>query len=467
MLDTPVRRDAMRFLTATGSFPLPHPPGLSNRGNYIGSLSELVRWLGRRAAELGVEVFAGFGGAELLREGGRVVGVATNDVGVGRDGRPKATFERGMALRAAVTLLAEGAHGSLTKQAVQQYGLRRDCQHQTYGLGLKEVWRVRPAAFRKGSVTHAVGWPLDAHTYGGAFMYHYGEGLVSLGLVVGLGYRNPYLEPYRELQRLKLHPMFREVLEGGTCLAYGARALNEGGLQSVPRLAFPGGALVGCAAGFLNVPKIKGTHTAMKSGMLAAEAAEAALAAGGTSLESYDAAVRASWVWDELRQVRNVRPAFEGPLGLYGGLLYAGAELFVRGRVPWTLAHGPPDHATLRPAAECRPIAYPRPDGRLTFDLLESVARTGTNHEEDQPSHLQLRDPAVQVQQNLPRYAGPEARFCPAGVYEYVETAEGAVRFQINAQNCIHCKTCDIKDPAQNINWQVPEGGGGPKYSCT
>lgn len=364
--------------------------------------------------------------------------------------------------------------------------------HQTYGIGLKEVWEVRPEAHRAGHVTHSVGWPLRHDTYGGAFMYHFGDNLVSLGLVIGLDYTNPYLNPYREFQRMKLHPLYSRVLQGGKCIAYGARALNEGGWQSIPRLAFPGGALIGCAAGFLNVPKIKGTHTAMKSGMLAAET----LVSNAFDLSRYEATLRDSWVGRELREVRNIRPAFHQPGGLYTGLLYSGLDCFVlKGRVPWTLRHrATPDHATLVPAAMATPIVYPKADGVLTFELLESVSRTGTNHEEDQPSHLQLKRDASkadcpQTARNYPLYGGPEQRFCPAGVYEYLEegnadtapdkpsadsfsdTATGApvakTRFQINAQNCIHCKTCDIKDPSQNINWVVPEGGGGPQYTCT
>lgn len=461
LLDTPVRTDSMKFLTETRSFPLPHPPGISNAGNYIGSLSEFVRWLGRRAADLGVEMFPGFAGASFLTDrNGSVTGVATNDVGIGKDGRPKANFERGMALKAKYTLLAEGAHGSLSKQAIKKFSLRSN--HQTYGIGLKEVWRVPEESHRKGSVIHSIGWPLDLKTYGGAFMYHYGDRLVSLGLVIGLDYQNPYLNPYREFQRMKLHPLFRNVLTGGSCIAYGARALNEGGLQSIPKLCFPGGALIGCSAGFVNVPKIKGTHTAMKSGMLAAEAIN------NGKLEDYEADLRKSWVWEELHRVRNVRPAFHNPLGLYGGLIWSGIELATAGKLPWTLKHGKPDYASFKPASEFKPIEYPKADGILTFDLLESVSRTGTNHEEDQPCHLQLKDPSIQVERNLTEFAGPEARFCPAGVYEYLPREDGSgMRFQINAQNCIHCKTCDIKDPSQNINWQVPEGGGGPKYEHT
>lgn len=469
VLSTPVKLDSMRFLTSTSSLPLPHPPGLINKGNFIGSLSELVRWLGRRASDMGVEIYSGFAGSEVLYEGDRVVGVATNDVGVAKDGSMKANFERGMALKAKYTLFAEGAHGSLSKGIISKYALRKEGVHQTYGLGLKEVWQVEPEAFKHGSVTHSVGWPLDYQTYGGMFMYHYGDNLVSLGLVVGLNYTNPYMNPYKEFQQIKTHPTIRKVLEGGTCIAYGARALTSGGLQSVPKLVFPGGALIGCSAGFVNVPKIKGTHTAMKTGMLAAESVDGALNSDQApdQLDSYQRAYESSWVYDELHMVRNCKPSFHNPFGLYGGLVWSGLELALRGKTPWTLKHGPPDHACTKPAKECKEIVYPKSDGILTFDLLENVSRTGTNHEEDQPVHLRLTDHSIQVSRNLPLFNGVESRFCPAGVYEYVQDDSGTTKFQINAQNCIHCKTCDIKDPAQNITWTVPEGGGGPKYSST
>lgn len=390
-----------------------------------------------------------------------------------------------MSIKAKVTLFAEGCHGSLTKTLIPKFQLRSEDEHQTYGLGLKEVWEIPKEKHQAGLVMHTVGWPLDAQTYGGSFMYHYGENLVSLGLVIGLDYQNPYLNLYAEFQRLKTHPAFRRILEGGKCLAYGARALNEGGVQSIPKLVFPGGALIGCTAGFLNVPKIKGSHTAMESGMMAAESAFESLTADPTGvsslpiiLDKYEKALRASWVFQELREVRNVRPAFQ-KYGLYGGLLFTGIDQMIfRGKLPFTLKHGASDHARLEPASMHHPLVYPKADGVLTFDLMENVARTGTNHEEDQPVHLQLQQPDLQVTRNLPIYAGPEGRFCPAGVYEYVpdETAAGgnhpskgetSKRFQINAQNCIHCKTCDIKDPSQNINWVPPEGGGGPQYTLT
>ncbi|PJF17350.1 putative electron transfer flavoprotein ubiquinone oxidoreductase [Paramicrosporidium saccamoebae] len=461
-LRTAATTDKLCFLTEQYQFPMPKLGDMRNKGNWIVSLSEVTRWMGRRAEELGISMFPGFAGREVLYENGRVVGVATNDVGVDRKGQGKPNFERGMEIKANVTLFAEGCHGSLTKGLIKRFALREDT-HQTYGIGLKEVWEVSKEKHQPGLVMHTVGWPLDRQTYGGSFMYHYGDNLVSLGLVVGLDYQNPYLNPYKEFQRLKTHPTMKRYLEGGRCIAYGARALNEGGIQSIPKLTFPGGALVGCTAGFLNVPKIKGSHTAMKSGMVAAETAFQAL---GGNMDEYEQKLKESWVYSELQRVRNVRPAFE-KFGLYGGLLYSGIDQMVfRGRLPWTFAHKMPDYAMLKPAIQCRPIEYGRADGVLTFDLLENVSRTGTNHEEDQPCHLQLKDPNVPVKDNLAVFAGPEQRFCPAGVYEYVPEGD-TMRFQINAQNCIHCKTCDIKDPSQNINWVPPEGAGGPQYTMT
>ncbi len=373
-------------------------------------------------------------------------------------------------------LLAEGCHGSLSKQAIAKFSLRSNRPHQTYGLGLKEVWELPDDCtgdFEPGKVVHSVGWPLDGKTYGGAFMYHFkgneGQNLVSIGLVVGLDYENPFMSPYQEFQRLKLHPLYRSILQQGKCIAYGARALNEGGWQSIPKLNFPGGALIGCSAGFVNVPKIKGTHTAMKSGTMAAEE----IASHNEITEAFEETFKQSWAGQELWKVRNYRPAFHKFRGLWGGLAYSGAEAFIfKGNSPWTLSNSKtPDYAMLKPASSCHPIEYPKPDGNITFELLESVSRTGTNHEEDQPSHLQLKSgQSPQLTYNLPKFAGPEQRFCPAGVYEYVDNdnhESGQKRFQINVQNCIHCKTCDIKDPSQNINWTVPEGGGGPQYTCT
>ena len=389
-------------------------------------------------------------------------GVITNDVGIGKDGHKKANYEPGMEIRAKVTVLAEGAHGSLTKQAKHIFGLQAGRNPQTYGLGLKEVWQVPKEQCQPGLVVHSVGWPLEEDTYGGAFAYHYGEEHVSVGLVVGLDYQNPYLNPYKEFQRMKLHPLFKRMLQGGKCLAYGARVINEGGIQCIPKLTFPGGVLVGCSAGFVNVPKIKGSHYAIKSGMLAAEAIVNHLDNDGP-IQTYEDSVKASWIWEDLWRVRNLRPAFQ-KYGLTGGLLYSGIDtILLKGRAPWTLGFDRTDHDSLQHVDNYEPIDYPEPDDKLTFDLMTSVGRTGTYHEEDQPSHLQLKAPHL-TQLHAEAYAGVESRFCPAGVYEYVEEGE-ELKFNIHAQNCIHCKTCDIKDPSQRINWVVPEGGGGPNYN--
>ncbi|SLM34876.1 electron transfer flavoprotein-ubiquinone oxidoreductase [Lasallia pustulata] len=473
---TPATKDKMRFLTKNSSVPIPAPPQMNNHGNFIISLNEFTKWLGERAEELGVEVYPGFAASEVVYNptDNSVMGVATNDMGIGRDGKPKDSFERGMEFHARVTLLGEGCHGSLSKQVIKKYDLRRDSQPQTYGLGLKEVWEVLPENFRKGEVTHSMGYPLSKDTYGGGWMYHFGDNLVSIGLVVGLDYPNPWLSPYGEFQKMKHHPLYSSVLNGGKCLSYGARALNEGGFQSIPQCAFPGGALIGDTAGFLNVPKIKGTHTAMRSGMLAAQAAYSALTApkdpGTVFLYDYERALRESSIWKELKEVRNMRPSFHSALGLYGGIMYSALEAFVlRGRAPWTLRHARADHAATKMAQLCPRIEYPKPDHRISFDILTSVSRTGTNHEEDQPVHLKVKDWEQHARVEWPRYRGLENRFCPAGVYEYVED-EGmdvGVRFQINAQNCIHCKTCDIKAPSQDITWTTPAGGEGPKYYLT
>lgn len=438
---TPAKSDKMRFLTKTASIPIPAPPQMHNKGNFILSLSQFCRWLGERAEEVGVEVYAGFAGAELLyRSDGAVKGIATNDLGIGRDGKPKPSFERGMEFHARLTLLAEGCHGSLTKQVMKKFDLRRDSQPQTYGLGLKEVWEVRPENFKKGEISHSMGYPLSKDVYGGGWMYHYGDNLVSLGLVVGLDYANPWLSPYGEFQKMKHHPFYRSVIEGGKCVAYGARALNEGGYQSIPKCAFPGGALVGDTAGFLNVPKIKGTHTSMKSGMLAAEAAYPALVNADASsifLYDYEDRLRESFIWKELKQVRNMRPSFHTPLGVYGGIMYSGLEAYVfRGMTPWTLQHKSTDHAATKLADQQPKIEYAKPDGSISFDVLTSVSRTGTNHEEDQPVHLKVKDWDKHAEKEYPKYRGIENRFCPAGVYEYVEdeSKDLGVRFQINAQ---------------------------------
>lgn len=472
---TPAKKDKMRFLTKNSSYALPPPPQMNNHGNYIISLNQLTKWLGERAEEVGVEVFPGFAASEVLYTNeGAVRGVATNDLGINREGKPKESFERGMEFHARCTLLAEGCHGSLTKHVIKKYDLRKFSEPQTYGLGLKEVWEIDPEKFESGLVVHSMGYPLPKNVYGGGWMYHFGENMVSIGLVVGLDYENPWLAPYGEFQKMKQHPLYRHYLEGGTCISYGARALNEGGFQSIPKCAFPGGALIGDTAGFLNVPKIKGTHTAMRSGMLAAEAAYSALAerndSGAVFLFDYEDKLRNSSIWKELKQVRNMRPSFHSRLGVYGGILYSGLEAYLfRGYEPWTFKHGKEDHAVTKLADECQKIEYPKPDGEISFDILTSVSRTGTNHEEDQPVHLQVADWEKHAELEYPKFKGIENRFCPAGVYEYVEDEdkEIGVRFQINAQNCIHCKTCDIKVPDQDINWQTPQGGEGPKYVLT
>ncbi|MCJ1417328.1 hypothetical protein MMC32_003671 [Xylographa parallela] len=474
---TPATHDKMRFLTKKSSIPIPAPPQMNNHANYIISLNQFCKWLGERAEEVGVEVYPGFAASEVLYrpDDGSVKGVATNDLGVGRDRKPKASFERGMEFHARITLFAEGCHGSLTKQVIKKYDLRRESQPQTYGLGLKEVWEVKPENFRKGEVVHSMGYPLPSDTYGGGWIYHFGENLVSLGLVVGLDYPNPWLSPYGEFQKLKHHPLYKSVIEGGKCISYGARALNEGGYQSIPKCSFPGGALIGDTAGFLNVPKIKGTHTAMRSGMLAAQAAYTALEntkpdSGTVFLYDYEDALRESSIWKELKQVRNMRPSFHTPLGIYGGIMYSGLEAYLfRGHTPWTLKHHGTDHSATKTADQCKKIEYPKPDNEISFDILTSVSRTGTNHEEDQPVHLQVKDWDEHARKEWPKYKGIENRFCPAGVYEYIEdeSKDVGMRFQINAQNCIHCKTCDIKVPDQDINWATPNGGEGPKYYMT
>ena len=468
-LTVPVTENHHWFLTERGKIAMPHiftPSFMHNKGTYTGSLGNLCRWLGAQAEELGVEIFPGFAAAEVLfHEDGRVKGVATGDMGIARDGTRKPDYQPGMELHAAYTFFAEGARGSLTKEVKRQFDLERDCQPQVYGLGIKELWDIDPAKHVPGRVIHTQGWPLGSEV-GGGFLYHQANGQVALGFVVGLGYRNPYLSPFQEFQRWKQHPAIRPILEGGKRVSYGARAINEGGWQAVPKLAFPGGALIGCSAGFVNVPRIKGSHTAMKSGMLAAEAAFAALGEGrsGDELSAYQPAVEASWIATELKKVRNAEPAVAkaGPLV---GTIWAGVDMWMRQLhigLPYTLKHHR-DCATLWRKDMVKPIDYPKPDGVISFDRLSSVFLSNTNHEEDQPIHLTLKDASVPVDVNLALYDAPEQRYCPAGVYEIVEEA-GAPRLQINAQNCVHCKTCDIKDPTQNINWVVPEGGGGPNY---
>jgi len=468
-LNTPVTEDRFLFLSQRGAVRTPNwmlPGCFTNHGNYIVSLGNVVRWLGSQAEALGVEIFAGFAAAEILYdEEQRVVGVATGNQGVGRDGQPTGNFQPGVELRGKYTLFAEGSRGHLGRQLIARFDLARDRDPQTYAIGIKELWDIDPARHQAGLVVHSAGWPLDTSTYGGSFLYHTDNHQVALGFVVGLGYRNPYLSPFEEFQRLKTHPAIRHFLEGGKRVSYGARAITAGGPQSLPKLTFAGGALIGCEAGFLNAARIKGTHGALVSGMLAGAAAFDAVQAGrqGDELAAYPQALDQSWLMQDLQRTRNFKPWMEKGL-LMGTLMFGIDQVVLRGRAPWTLHRSTPDHEKLLPAAQCTPIDYPKPDGRLTFDRLSSVFVSNTNHEENQPIHLTLRDASVPVAVNLARYAGPESRFCPAGVYEYVKDEGGADRLQINAQNCVHCKTCDIKDPTQNIVWVVPEGGGGPRY---
>ena len=464
-LNTPVNKDKFLLLTSQTSYRLPTPPQMHNKGNYIISLGNVCRWLAGQAEELGVEIYPGFAAAEVLyHDDGSVAGVATGDMGIGKDGEPSDRFEPGMELHAKYTLFAEGCRGSLTKTLFERFKLREGVDPQTYGIGLKELWEVDPTKHQPGLVVHTVGWPMEGGTYGGSWMYHLEDNLVSVGFVVGLDYRNPYLRPFEEFQRFKTHPDIQPTFEGGRRLVYGSRALSEGGFQSIPKLTFPGGMLIGDTAGFLNVPKIKGSHTAMKSGMVAAEATFEALAAeSGNEVAGYPERLKQSWLWDELYRVRNIRPSFRW--GLVGGIAYSGLDTYVlRGKAPWTFHHHD-DHKALKPAKDCYPIEYPKPDGVITFDKLSSVFLSNTNHEENQPVHLTLKDKTVPIEVNLAVYNAPEQRYCPAGVYEIVRDDDGGnPRLQINAQNCVHCKTCDIKDPTQNINWVVPEGGGGPNY---
>jgi len=465
-LDTPAREDRVLLLTEATSYKLPVPPFLRNEGNYVVSLGSVCRWLGMQAEALGIEIYPGFAAAEVLyHEDGSVKGVATGDMGIGKDGRPTANHQPGMELHARQTVFAEGCRGSLTKSLFERYALRSGVDPQTYGIGIKELWEIAPGKHQEGLVIHTIGWPLESDTYGGSFLYHLGGNMVSVGFVVGLDYRNPYLSPFDEFQRFKTHPDIRGFFEGGRRISYGARAISEGGFQSLPKLAFPGGLLIGDTAGFLNVPRIKGTHMAMKSGMTAAEALAGALAEDGPrEVTDYPERLRRTWLWDELYRVRNIRPSFYK--GMWAGVIYAGIDQYLfQGKAPWTFRiHA--DHDQLRKTAESRPIAYPKPDGVLTFDRLSSVFLSGTNHEENQPAHLTLKDASVPIGVNLALYDAPEQRYCPAGVYEIVRDADDAnPRLQINAQNCVHCKTCDIKDPTQNIHWVVPEGSGGPNYT--
>jgi len=462
-------------LSEKGKTSIPHilmPPLMSNNGKYIVSLGNVSRWLAEQAENMGVEIFPGFAAAEVLyHEDGSVKGVATGDMGVGRDGQQKDSFMPGMELHAKYTLIAEGVRGSLAKQLISKYDLRDGKEPQTYGIGIKELWEIKPENHKQGLVIHSQGWPLDKKTVGGGFVYHLEDNQVAIGFVVGLDYENPYMSPFDEMQRYKTHPSIAPMFEGARRISYGARAINEGGFQSVPKLTFPGGALIGCSAGFVNVPRIKGSHNAMKTGMMAAEAAFNALSEGREGkdeLVAYTEAYENSWVYKDLYRVRNAKPAIH-KFGATLGTLYGGFDMWMHNiglgfLIPWTFKHDP-DHECLKPASECEPISYPKPDGILTFDKLSSVFLSNTNHEEDQPVHLTLKDDSVPVNVNYNVYAGPESRFCPAGVYEYITDDDGTnAKLQINAQNCVHCKTCDIKDPTQNINWVVPEGGGGPNY---
>lgn len=465
-LKVPVIEDRFMFLTATKAWRLPTPPPMNNHGNYVISLGYFARWLAAQAENLGVEIYPGFAAAELLSdESGKITGVATGDVGIGKNGEPTDRFTRGVELKARQTVFAEGCRGSLTKMLFERFKLRNGVDPQTYGLGIKEIWEIDPAKHKAGLTMHTIGWPMDMKTYGGSWLYHWENNLVSIGFVVGLDYENPYLSPFEEFQRFKQHSLIRGLLEGGKRISYGARALSEGGIQSIPRLTFPGGLLIGDAAGFLNVPKIKGNHTAMKSGMVAAEALFDHLGMDNATPEvtSYRKRLENSWLWTELYGVRNIRPSFRW--GMLIGLIYSAIDtVLLCGRAPWTFRNHA-DHLQTRKAKDCTKINYPKPDGVVSFDRLSSVFLSNTNHEEDQPSHLKLRDPSIWKTVNYDIYAAPESRYCPAGVYEALTDADGSnPRLQINAQNCVHCKTCDIKDPTQNIDWCVPEGGGGPNY---
>ena len=473
-LNAPVTEERFLALGAERAINVPMalaPPQLHNHGNYVVSMGNVCRWLAEQAESLGVEIYPGFAAAEVLYdEDGSVRGVATGDMGVARDGSHKSSYEPGIELHARYTLFAEGCRGHLAKQLEERFDLRADADPQTYGIGIKELWEVDPAKHKAGTVIHTAGWPMDRHTWGGSFIYHLENSQIYVGFVIGLDYRNPHLDPFREFQRFKTHPAIRPMLEGGRRISYGSRALNEGGLQSVPQLAFPGGALIGCTAGFLNVPKIKGNHTAMKSGMLAAESIVAALttaedtATPPRTLADYPTRYRQSWIYDELYRARNFRAA-ASRWGMLAGAVYGGIDLkLLRGRAPWTLHHKHGDNETLRPAEKMPKIEYPRPDGIVSFDRNSSVYLSNVHHEEDQPVHLQLRDGSIPITYNLAYYDAPEQRYCPAGVYEIVRDENGDPHLQINAQNCVHCKTCDIKDPSQNIEWVVPEGGGGPNY---
>ncbi len=472
-LNTPVTEDKFIYLSEKGSIRFPNfmmPPLMNNHGNYIVSLGNVCRWLATQAEELGVEIYPGFAAAEVLYDDkGAVRGVATGDMGIGKDGEKTANYEPGIELHAKYTFIAEGARGSLAKQIIKKYELDKDSDAPKFGIGLKELWEIDPTKHKEGLVAHTMGWPLDSSTGGGSFMYHLEGNQVALGFVIHLNYTNPYLSPFDEFQRFKHHPSIKPYLEGGRRISYGARAITEGGLQSVPKLTFPGGALIGCSAGFVNLPRIKGSHNAMKTGMLAAEAAFKALGENRAldDLTAYADTYKSSWVYKDLKRVRNVKPLWS-KLGLFGGLLLGGIDMWMNQLgigLPFTLKHGKSDADTLVPADQATPIEYPKPDGKISFDKLSSVFVSSTNHDENQPAHLKLTDASIPISVNLPKWAEPAQRYCPAGVYEVVEAeSSGEKRFQINAQNCVHCKTCDIKDPSKNITWTVPQGGGGPNY---
>ena len=464
-LKTEAKKDNFLLLTKNKSFRLPTPPQMKNDGNYIISLGNFCRWLAKQAEELGINIFPGFAASEILyhEKTNKVIGVRTGDQGMDKDGKQLENFQQGYDLFAKQTIFAEGCHGSLTKELINKYNLRKDSDPQTYGIGLKELWEIKPENHKLGETIHSIGWPLDNRTYGGSFLYYLENNQVSVGFVIGLDYKNPYLSPFDEFQRFKTHPLIKKIFEGSKRISYGARALNEGGFQSIPKLTVPGGLLVGCTAGFMNVPKIKGTHTAMKSGMIAAEEIfKNIFDVKKIEINSYEEEIKKSWVWNELYRVRNIRPAFQW--GFWPGLIYSAIDTFIfRGKAPWTLKHHD-DHKSLKEAKKSKKIDYPKPDGVITFDKLSSVFISNTNHAENQPCHLQLKDKNIPIEHNLENYDAPEQRYCPAGVYEIVDLEKNSPKLQINAQNCVHCKTCDIKDPTQNINWVTPEGGGGPRY---
>ena len=464
-LKTEAKKDKFLLLTKNKSFRLPTPPQMKNDGNYIISLGNFCRWLAKQAEELGVNIFPGFAASEILyhEKTNKVIGVRTGDQGMDKNGKHLENFQQGYDLFAKQTIFAEGCHGSLTKELINKYNLRKDSDPQTYGIGLKELWEIKPENHKLGETIHSIGWPLDNQTYGGSFLYYLENNQVSVGFVIGLDYKNPYLSPFDEFQRFKTHPLIKKIFEGSKRISYGARALNEGGFQSIPKLTVPGGLLVGCTAGFMNVPKIKGTHTAMKSGMIAAEEIfKNIFDVKKVEINSYEEEIKKSWVWNELYRVRNIRPAFQW--GFWPGLIYSAIDTFIfRGKAPWTLKHHE-DHKSLKEAKKSKKIDYPKPDGVITFDKLSSVFISNTNHAENQPCHLKIKDKNIPIEHNLENYDAPEQRYCPAGVYEIVDLEKNSPKLQINAQNCVHCKTCDIKDPGQNINWVTPEGGGGPSY---